>query len=431
MADLRRDTALEQRMLEAVIADRNSTARSQQVLVGPSSIGFCRELLRASIFEPESVRGKETHWATAAHVGSVMGEDLERIFGERLGGVTQQRIQAHLAELGVSIEGAADIIFLDDNDIIDLKSTTDIGGVLYDLGKNATAIETLLSIHADGNLFDHWVETPSSEYELTQSVLDSFSKLHYYVQIATYVTGAVQSGVLEEGASGRLVFYDRAGSFQEFVALVVTAEEIALFFELGQRRMKQVVQAQELLEQSGNPALIHKLRDQTPSFCFSPKVMCPLREQCWGGSEWEPVEEIDGPEIRSAVDRYIAGRDMENMGKGMKTQAREELKGISGKLPDGRMVSWVRGGTTINVVETAKKEPEAPTAPTDLAPGEELAQRAEAEGVEIPRGVGVTMEGEVVDMRDLDEREPDDDERMNRLRQLQRDVAAARAKRHG
>ena len=37
--EIRRDTALEQRMLEAVVADRNAQPRSQQLQVGPSQLG--------------------------------------------------------------------------------------------------------------------------------------------------------------------------------------------------------------------------------------------------------------------------------------------------------------------------------------------------------------------------------------------------------
>jgi hypothetical protein len=358
MAEITRDTALEQAMLAAVIADRNDQPRNKQMLVGPSAIGFCRELLRASLFEGDisAAKQQETHWAAAAHVGSVMGADLERIFGQRLGALEQQRITAVLEKLGVSISGAMDLVFLDGNQVTDLKSTTDIGGILYDLGKNATAIETLLEIFHAGELYQHSIETPDGGYELTARMVDAMSKLQYYVQIAIYVTGAKQAGILEEGAEGRLVFYDRAGDYQDFVALVVSAEEIELFFEIAQHRVSQVVAAQDFMDKGadlGQMQKVFSLRDQTPSFCFSPKVMCPLRERCWGGSEYEPVEILESADVASSVDRYIEGRRLEKMGKGMKDAARDELKGISGKLGDGRMVSWVRGGSTINVVETA------------------------------------------------------------------------------
>lgn len=453
MAEIRRDTALEQAMLAAVIADRNDQPRNKQMLVGPSSIGFCRELLRASLFEGDlsAARQQETHWAAAAHVGSVVGADLERIFGQRLGALEQQRITAHLANLGVSISGAMDLVFLDGNQVTDLKSTTDIGGILYDLGKNATAIETLLEIFLAGDLYSRNVETAAGGYELTARMIDAMSKLQYYVQIAIYVTGAVQAGILDEGAEGRLVFYDRAGEYQEFVALVVSAEEIALFFEIAQHRVSQVVAAQEFLDGGADLGQMQKvfgLRDQTPSFCFSPKVMCPLRERCWGGSEWEPVEILDSADVTSSVDRYIEGRRLEKVGKGMKDAARAELKGISGKLRNGRMVSWVKGGSTINVVETVgpesvtpEGENETPEAqnetqtPSGGATGPQpvAAQSPQLAPAAPPEGPSSAPENDERPVRYMSsiERElaPADVASRERLSRLQRDVAEGRKQR--
>lgn len=355
-----RDAELEQRMLAAVIADRNDQPRSKQLQVGPSSLGGCRELLRAGLFESDTLAEPETSWAVAAHVGSVMGEDLEGIFGRRLGALEQQRITTHFDTLGVSISGAIDLLFLDDEYLVDLKSGSDIGSVLYDLKKNAGAIETLLAIDAEGLLYDKTIETPDGGYELTDRVVSKLSKLHYYVQVSVYVTGCVQQGILPEGASARLVFYDRSGDYQEFVALIVPPEQIALFYKIAQHRVRQVVEAQTSYEASGgNRAIVAHLRDMTPSFCFSPKVMCARRMACWAGSDWADDNKIDNPDHIAAVDRYEIGRDMSKLGDGMKKAAREELKGIEGVLPDGRMVTWVRGGTTINVVTSTREKPKA------------------------------------------------------------------------
>jgi hypothetical protein len=297
---------------------------------------------------------------------------------------------------------------------------------MYDLKKNATGIETLLSIWREGRLFDHSVETPDGGYELTQAVLNDFSKLQYYVQIAIYVVGAMQAGILSEGATGRLVFYDRAGDFQEFVALVVTAEEIALFYEIGQHRVEQVAYAQGAFERGGgNPAIIAHLRDQPPSFCFSPKVMCPLRERCWGGSTWDPEQMLDSPEVSASVNRYIEGRRLKKLGDGMTKAAREELKGIEGRFADGRMVSWT-GATksTINVVETAERS----AIPTPKTPGERVAAAAAAQDLTIPPEVGITNAGEVVDVSEQG-RPADQVARIDRLRELQQLVAQGSSER--
>ncbi|UDL15431.1 hypothetical protein SEA_PEPE25_56 [Microbacterium phage Pepe25] len=355
-AQIRRDTVLEQRMLEAVIAERNAQPRNQQVQIGPSEIGGCRELLRAGLFEPDTVSEPETHWATAAHVGSIMGDDLETIFGKRMDAETQRRVTAHFSQLGVDISGAIDLLFVELGQVSDLKSTNDMGGVLYDLKKNASAIETLLSIWREGLLFQKKVETADGGYELTDKMIATISKLHYYVQLSIYVSGAIQEGILDDDAEARLVFYDRGGAYQEFVALVVTNEELRMFYEIGQMRLAQVVHAQQGYEESGGKqVVIGHLRDMTPSYCFSPKVMCPRRQHCWGGSDWTADNRISDEHAKT-VERYIAGREMAKLGEGMKRAAREELKGIEGVLPDGRMVTWVRGGSQINIVETTATE---------------------------------------------------------------------------
>lgn len=351
--EVRRDVELERRMLEAVIAERNDQPRSKQLQVGPSSIGGCRELLRASLFEADTVAEPETHWATAAHVGSVMGADLETIFGRRLGALEQQRMTTLFESLGIRISGAIDLLFMNELHVTDLKSSDDIGGVLYDMKRNASAIDTLLQIWREGLLFNKFIETPDGGYELTATIIEKVAKLSYYIQVAIYVTGAIQQGILEADAEGRLVFYDRSGQYQEFVAIVITSEEISMFFEIAQARITQVADAQTAYENGGgNPAIIAHLRDMAPSFCFSKKVMCPRRMHCWAGSDWTNDNRITNPDQIAAVDRYTAGRDMAKLGEGMKKGAREELREVQGVLPDGRMVTWTRGGSAINVVET-------------------------------------------------------------------------------
>lgn len=379
-----RDTALEQRMLEAVIADRNAQPRSRQLQVGPSQIGGCRELLRAGLFESDTVAEPETNWAAAAHVGQVMGADLERIFGERLDALTQQPITATFGMLGVQISGSSDLIFqgtdeFGEDQVSDLKSSDDIGSVLYDLKRNASIIETLLTIRREGLLYAKNIETPDGGYELTEVMVSKMAKLHYYVQVATYVAGGIQQGILSETATARLVFYDRSGEYQGFVALVVNAEELALFYDIGQMRLEQVVHAQTGYEQTGgNPAVIAPLRDMAPSFCFSPKVMCPRRMHCWAGSDWADDNRITNPDHIAATNRYIVGRDLEKLGKGMKQSARAELKEVTGMLPDGKMVTWGSNGS-INVVETTVSAPQTQARLDEFVPAVDVAAEAMAE----------------------------------------------------
>lgn len=376
---LPRDTALEQRLLEAVVADRNAQPRSQQLQVGPSQVGGCRELLRAGLFEQGTLAEPETTWATAAHVGQVMGESLEGIFGERLDALTQQRITAMFGMLGVNISGAVDLMFMAEDQISDLKSCDDMGSVLYDQSRNRSLIDTLLEIRREGLLFQKKIETPDGGYELTEVLVSKIAKLHYFVQVAIYVMGAMQAGILTPDATGRLVFYDRSGNYQGFVALIISTEEIALFYDIAQMRLTDVVHAQMAYEgTNGNPAVIAHLRDMTPSFCFSPKVMCPRRMHCWAGSDWANDNQITNPDHVAATNRYVVGRDLAKLGDAMKRAAKADLDGVNGMLPDGKMVTHTQSGA-INVVETTVREPQTQARLDEYVPPVDVIGEAMAE----------------------------------------------------
>ncbi|WNT45303.1 exonuclease [Microbacterium phage BabyDotz] len=378
-AEIIRDVELEQRLLEAVIADRNAQPRSQQLQIGPSEVGGCRELLRAGLFEPPAEAEPETNWAAAAHVGQVMGADLERIFGERVNALLQQRYSTLFGMFGISISGGADLTFLDGDQISDLKSIDDMGSTLYDLNRDAQAIETLLSIYREGLLFAKNIETADGGYELTGVILDKVAKLSNYIQIAIYVMGAMQAGIISENGTGRLVFYDRSGNYQGFVAAVIPTEWVWMFYTIGQMRIGQVVQAQSAYEATGgNPAVIATLRDKAPSFCFSPKVMCPRRMHCWAGSEWTADNQITDPEQVAAMNRYDTARDLAKVADGMKRAAKSALDGVSGVAPDGKMLTWTRSGA-INLVQTTVAEPKTQEVLDQFLPPVNLQAEIEAE----------------------------------------------------
>ncbi|WKW84917.1 Cas4 family exonuclease [Microbacterium phage SallyK] len=378
-AEIIRDVELEQRLLEAVIADRNAQPRSQQLQIGPSEVGGCRELLRAGLFEPPAEAEPETNWAAAAHVGQVMGADLERIFGERVNALLQQRYSTLFGMFGISISGGADLTFLDGDQISDLKSIDDMGSTLYDLNRDAQAIETLLSIYREGLLFAKNIETADGGYELTGVILDKVAKLSNYIQIAIYVMGAMQAGIISEHGTGRLVFYDRSGNYQGFVAAVIPTEWVWMFYTIGQMRIGQVVQAQTAYDATGgNPAVIATLRDKAPSFCFSPKVMCPRRMHCWAGSEWTADNQITDPEQVAAMNRYDTARDLAKIADGMKRAAKTALDGVSGVAPDGKMLTWTRSGA-INLVQTTVAEPKTQEVLDQFLPPVNLQAEIEAE----------------------------------------------------
>lgn len=372
-----RDEALEKRLLEAVIADRNSTDRSRQKLLGPSQIGQCRELLRGGLFDAENPGlMPEEHWAAAAHLGGVFGDDLERIFGQRLGAITQQRITTLFESLGVSISGAMDLVFLDDDQVSDIKTVDDMGSLLSDLEADSVKIQELLDIKERGGLYvEREIVLNRRGEELygqsgepvtrnaTEYRVKWMNRLSNYVQLSIYLMGAMQSGVIDpDRATGRLIFVDRSGGYLGFVCSVFTREMVDLFFAIAQHRLRQVVDAQEMLDRDGDPRAIHYLRDKSPSWCYSPRVMCIRRELCWGGSDLAPLDSIDDPEHVRAIELYIKGRDTEKLGAGMKRSAKNVLAGdgmgqgrIAGRTADGLMVAW-DARDYINVVDTGVKE---------------------------------------------------------------------------
>jgi hypothetical protein len=100
------------------------------------------------------------------------------------------------------------------------------------------------------------------------------------------------------------------------------------------------MEAQEHLD-AGDLAWHHALRDKKPAYCFSPKVMCPFRVACWGGSEWMPDGKIEDPEHIAAAWRVVTGREMMKTGQELVDHAKRDLEGIVGTTPDGLNVGWI------------------------------------------------------------------------------------------
>jgi len=257
VAELELDEVLAHRLLDAVLADQGSRPRDQQREIGPSGLGGCREFIRATMAGDPMLESNT--WKAEAWIGTVGGEALETIFERELGALTQQRITCVLPRTGLVVSGSSDLIWVEDNMLGDLKSKD--------------GFETVKK------------EGPS---------LDNL------IQVAIYVLGLVQRGVLTEGASARLVYWDRSGATKEFLVIVVEWEAILRFIEICEQRLEEVVEAQDALE-AGDLSYRHRLRDKKPAYCMSPKVMCPFRQACWEGSEWWPTDKLEVTEVSDAV----------------------------------------------------------------------------------------------------------------------------------
>jgi len=287
-------------LLAALVAHENARPRSQQLRLGPSELGGCREYIR-NVMVGAPVQPND-EWPTAAVVGTLVGDHLETVAAEYLGAVTQVPITATLPN-GLTVSGTADIVIPDRNQVADVKSKDGLAGV-----------------RRDG---------PS---------------LENCAQVSIYALGLVQAGLLSEGATGSLLYVDRSGIEQTIYEVTLDWDRIMYFIDVVESRLDDVLTAQEHIDQ-GDVEYARALRDKTPPFCYSPRVMCPFRDLCWEGSEWVPHEQITDEETIRAVDEYVKVRDEANGADVRRRELREQLRGVSGVTPSGYSVNWATPNT--------------------------------------------------------------------------------------
>ena len=286
---------LADRLLEALKAFETAKPRNQQVRLGPSELGGCREYVRNVMVGSPMQDADE--WPTAAVVGTLLGEHLEKVAEEYMGALTEVPVTATLPN-GLKVSGHADIVLIEDNACVDAKSKDKLHTVMR--------------------------EGPS---------------LENLIQISVYTVGLVQAGVLSEGATAHLIYVDRSGEQQVLHEVELDWETILGFVDKCVDRLEEVVQVQDYIDQ-GDTQYARTLRDKTPPFCYSPKVMCPFRDLCWKGSEWVPDEVIEDPEVIEAVHSYVTVRDEMKGLTEVKSDLRDQLMGVVGMTPDGYAVTW-------------------------------------------------------------------------------------------
>jgi hypothetical protein len=308
MSEVLIDEEFSQMLLDALIDEQNERPRSNQSGLGPSEIGGCREYVRASIAGDE--RAPEPRvWRAAAEIGTILGDNFEQVFGRRLNGTAQVSLTATLPRTGITVTGSSDTLFKNANVLIDLKSK-----------------DGLATIRREGPSLENMIQT------------------------AVYALGAVQMGLLTEGALAYLVYYDRAGADAKLIAIPVQWDALMKFIDVLEDRLMDVVAAQLALDE-GNGALRWGLRDKPPSWCFSEKVLCPFRMACWRGSDWTPSGAIEHDDEIDAVRRYVEARDEAKDVASRSKVARDDLIGIEGVTPDGWIVGWA--GNRISVTRLA------------------------------------------------------------------------------
>ena len=291
--------SLADRFLRALKDFENAKPRNKQVRLGPSELGGCREYIRNVMIDSPMQEADE--WPTAAVVGTLLGAHLESVAAEYMGAVTEVPVTATLPN-GLKVSGHADIVLVEENVVIDAKSK-----------------DGLAAVRREG------------------------ASLENRIQISVYTYGLVQAGILTEGATAHLIYVDRAGNDQDIHEVALSWADILDYVELCMARLDEVMQVQEQVDE-GNTEFVRSLRDKTPPFCYSPKVMCPFRDLCWKGSEWVPDKIITDEEVLQAVFLYDEARALEKEAAKVKAAQREKLVGVSGKTPSGLSVTWTTSG---------------------------------------------------------------------------------------
>lgn len=286
---------LKDKILDALKKYENEKPRSQQVRLGPSELGGCREYVRNIMIGAPMQKSDE--WATAAVVGTLMGAHFEAVCEKYMDAVTEVPVTTTLPS-GLKVSGHADVVLVDENAVIDAKSKDGLDATL----REGSSLENL-------------------------------------VQISVYAVGLVQAGILSAGCTAHLIYMDRAGNQQFLHEKELTWDEILYYIEVCEDRLADVLAVQEQVD-GGNVEAARNLRDKTPPFCYSPKVMCPFRDLCWKGSEWVPDNIISDPDVLAAVAGYDAARAESKAAEAIKAEHRKSLVGVSGVTPDGLAVTW-------------------------------------------------------------------------------------------
>lgn len=300
---------LADRVLRALIDFENAKPRNQQLKLGPSELGSCREYVRNVMIG--APRQEADVWPTAAVVGTLMGEHVEDVLGNAWGVPTQVPVTATLPN-GLQVSGHADIVLPEENAVVDIKTKDQLAGV-----------------EKEGALLDNCV------------------------QISVYALGLVQAGVLSEGATAHLLYIDRSGNQQYIHEVTLTWEEMVAYIDVCMDRLNDVIEAQEHID-NGEVEYARDLRDKTPPFCYSERVLCPFRDLCWKGSdsEWYPTNrEITDPETVELVRSYAEVRDQQKAYESMRREKRERLVGVTGITPDGFVVTWPGDGRALYVTK--------------------------------------------------------------------------------
>jgi hypothetical protein len=282
--------------LTAAINDYSySDPRSKQSrdgILGPSDLGFCRQ--KAVLTTRGAARTDNTNEAPA-RIGTAIHRYLADAFQSAdMGWIADSEKVTATFPSGAAISGTPDLICVNENAIIDVKTV-------------------------DG--FE-WVKRNGT------------SQNHKYQRHA-YALGALQSGLLNKDKTVYVgnMYIDRSGKEQE-PYFIIEEFDPRLTSEVD-AWIQDVIYAVKNGEDGS--------RDVAAPIC---EKICPFFTTCRGGLEVHDGQDvITDPHILSAVDLYVEGDRLAKQGDKMKQQAKEELRGVNGTTGEFQ-VRWTHVNAT-------------------------------------------------------------------------------------
>lgn len=283
------------RVADALVEHTMLDARSRQKaahLIGASEVGNCRAFLTWMTKDiPFTDREGDRKWP--AFVGTAIGERIETAFGATFpDAITQAEFQCVLPS-GLTIPCHSDIIDPEQNILVDIKTK-------------------------DGLALVRGAE-PSRQYRY---------------QVAIYVRGAIQNGLLKEGARAFLVYFDRSGKEEIPVVHEVIVDE-HLFAEIDE----WIDDALYAVKTDTEPP-----RDQQYDWCVN---YCEFFTHC-RGKETYAEGLIEDEEVKQAVKVYRESQAIAKQADIDKKTAQAILGSVQGRvMTDTGLVevsqTWING----------------------------------------------------------------------------------------
>lgn len=270
----------------------DGSSRSQQAaqgILGPSDIGFCRQ--KASLMT-RGIAATDSPPKWAAAVGTALHNYIEAAIKEAhpdwlVGSIDGIRVTATLPS-GAEISGHPDVVVKSANAVLDIKTV-------------------------DGF---QWIKREGTSLQ------------HKY-QRHLYAMGLIQAGILDDAKPVLVgnIYFDRSGKEPEPLVLVEDMDPTLT------NEIDSWVQDVIYSVNHGEDAS----RDVPAAVC---ERICSHYTACRGGLETYEAEFIDNPELLSAVDMYVQGRDMKKEGEAMQKAAQALLDGVNGSTGTYQ-VRWV------------------------------------------------------------------------------------------